>query len=56
MPEDYVMSEAEAGALIDRRLSEMFPDLYRKPIPVQDSLERIEADYPQFFGNPKPKG
>jgi hypothetical protein len=53
---EYLATEAEVGVMIDRRLSEMFPDLYKKPEPVQDSLERIEADYPELFGNQKRTG
>lgn len=58
MPEpDFLMTEAEAAAHIDRILAEKFPDLYRKPDPAGDSLDKIMADprLSWLFKNPNAK-
>lgn len=50
MPEYYNVTEAEATALIDRRLAEAFGPLYRKPDPeagqgAGDSLRTHQAGF-----------
>jgi hypothetical protein len=61
MPEYYNVTEAEATALIDRRLAEAFGPLYRKPDPKSgqgagDSLERINRDFSALFGEAPKSG
>jgi hypothetical protein len=54
MDEYYMISEAEADALIERLVKEAFPDFNQekradKDLGSGDSLKRILADFPDLF-------
>jgi hypothetical protein len=59
MPEQYyALSEAEAAALIDRKIAEVFGDLHKPEGSAKDagdSLEKILSDYPALFPSPQPE-